>query len=134
VNRRLPAFHDSLVVGYEVDCEARELRLHIRPPVSDAAREGVSTVVFAGVQGYHFEHDAFGNIVFDLESVPMEWFVTQNRSELDEFHRFGALGAWAADLDAAPAVLSGLGIQAFVLSASLGLTGWVLAKEASVRP
>jgi len=120
-------------VGYEVDCEARELKLHIKSPVSDAAQEGISTVVFVDVQGYHFEHDAFGNIVFDLECVPMDRFVTENRSELNEFHRFGALGLWAADLDAAPAVLSGRGIQAFVLSASLGLTGWVLAKEVSVR-
>ena len=132
MNRRLPSFHDCVIVGYEVDCEAHEIKLHIKP--ASAAATGVSTVVFAGVQGYHFQHDAFGNIVLDLESVPMEWFVSQNRSELDEFHRFGALGTWAADLDSAPSVLSDRSVQAFVLSASLGLTGWVLAREAAVRP
>ncbi len=134
VDRPLPSFHDCLVVGYEVDCEAREIRLRIKPPGPDAEQEGVSTVVFEDVQGYHFEHDAFGNIVFDLESVPLESFVTENRSELEDSYRFGAVGTWAADIDSAPAVLAGQGIQAFVLSPSLGLTGWVLAKQAFVRP
>ncbi len=133
MNRHLPSFHDHLIVGYEVDCEAREIKLRIKPPAWDAAQADVTTVVFAGVQGYHFECDAFGNIVLDLESVPMQWFVSQNRSELDEFHRFGALAVRPADPDAAPGILSDQGLHAFVLSASLGLTGWVLAKEAYVR-
>jgi hypothetical protein len=89
----------------------------------------VSTVIFNGVQGYHFEHDAFGNIIYDLEAVPVTLFVSENRGELAEAHRFGALGKWASDLDSAAVVLSEQGIQAFILSASLGMTGWVLAKE-----
>ncbi len=94
----------------------------------------MSTVVFTGVDGYHFEDDAFGNIIFDLEEVPTAGFVSEYRDELAKSHRYGGVGTWASDLDTAPRVLSDLGIQAYVLSASLGLSGWVLAKEAFVEP
>jgi hypothetical protein len=131
----LPSFHDDYLIGYEVDCEAREIKLHIQSAVSDGEQAGVSTVVFTGVQGYHFLNDAFGNIILDLEAVPLTWFVSQYRDELAEsFRMSGAPGTWASDLDDAAQLLSQRGIQAFVLSPSLGLSGWVLAKEASVMP
>ena len=95
----------------------------------------VSSVVFAGVEGYHFEDDAFGNVILDLEAVAITWFVSRYRDELaDSFRRSGAPGTWASDLDAAPQALSARGVQAFVLSFSIGLSGWALAKEASVIP
>jgi len=131
----LPSFHDDYVVGYEVDCEGRQIKLHIKPAASLAKQPGVSTVVFTGVEGYNFENDAFGNIILDLEAVTTTGFVSQYRDELAESFRIsGAPGAWASDLDAAPRVLSEQGIQAFVLSSSYGLSGWVLAREAFVVP
>jgi len=130
----LPSFHDDYLVGYEVDCEGRQIKLHIKPAPWVAEQASVSTVVFTGVDGYNFESDAFGNIIFDLKAEPPAWFVSEYRDELVESHRYGALGTWASDLDAAPLVLSELGIQAYVLSSSLGLSGWVLAREAFVEP
>lgn len=130
----LPSFHDDYVAGYEVDCDGRQIKLHIRPGVSDAKQARVTTVVFTGVEGYHFENDAFGNIILDLVAVPMTWFISQYRDELAESSRYGALGAWASDLEAAPRVLTEQGIQTFVLSSSYGLSGWVLAREAFVVP
>jgi len=131
----LPSFHDDYAVGYEVDCEGRQIKLHIKPDASVAKQAGVSTVVFTGVEGYNFENDAFGNIILDLEAMTTTAFVSQYREELAESYRIsGAPGAWASDLDAAPLMLSEQGIQAFVLSSSYGLSGWVLAREAFVVP
>ena len=131
----LPSFHDDYVIGYEVDCEARQIKLHVRPAASLAEQAGLSTLIFTGVAGYHFENDAFGNIIFDLQAVTTTEFVSQYGSELAEsFRMSGALDTWARDLDAAPRVLSEQGIQAFVLRSSYGLSGWVLAREAFVAP
>ena len=131
----LPSFHDDYVVGYEVDCDGRQVKLHIKPAASVANQAGVSTVVFTGVEGYNFENDAFGNIILDLETVTTTGFVSEHRDELAESFRIsGAPGTWASDLDAAPRVLSEQGIQAFVLSSSYGLSGWVLARQAFVVP
>ena len=133
-NTVLPSFHDDYLVGYEVDCEGRQIKLHIKPAPWMAKQAGVSTVVFTGVDGYHFENDAFGNIIFDLEAVTIAGFVSEYRDELAKSRRYSGVGTWASDLDAAPRVLSEQGIQAYVLSSSLGLSGWVLAREAFVEP
>jgi len=131
----LPSFHDDYVVGYEVDCEGRQIKLHIKPADSVAKQAGVSTVVFTGVEGYNLENDAFGNIILDLEIVTTTDFVSEHRDELAESFRIsGAPGTWASDLDDAPRVLSEQGIHAFVLSSSYGLSGWVLATGAFVVP
>jgi len=107
----------------------------IKPPASAAERAGVSTVVFIGVEGYSFQNDTFGNIIFALEAVTMAAFVSEYRGELAESYRMsGAPGTWASDLDAAPRVLSELGVQAYVLSSSHGLSGWVLATSAFAVP
>jgi hypothetical protein len=130
----LPSFHDDYLVGYEVDCEAREIKLHIKP-ATWATEQAGRTVIFTGVEAYHFENDAFGNIIFDLELVAMEAFVSEYRDELAEsFRMCGALRTWVSDPDEASRLLSEKGVQAFDLSSSLGLTGWVLAREASVVP
>ena len=131
----LPSFHDDYLVGYEVNCVGRQIKLYIKPPAWAAERAGVSTVVFTGVEGYSFENDAFGNIIFALEAVTMAAFVSENRGELAESYRIsGAPGKWASDIDAAPRVLSELGVQAYVLSSSRGLSGWVLATSAFAVP
>lgn len=130
----LPSFHDDYLVSYEVDCKGRQIKMHIKSAATVAEEAVVSTVVFTGVDGYHFEDDAFGNIIFDLEEVPTAGFVSEYRDELAESHRYGALGIWASNLETAPRVLSEQGIQAYVLTPSLGLAGWVLAKEAFVEP
>ena len=130
----LPSFHDDYLVGYEVDCEAREIKLHIKPSTW-AEEQGGSTVLFTGVEAYHFANDAFGNIIFNLEVVATAAFVSEYRGELAEsFRMCGAPRTWISDPDEASRLLLEKGIQAFVLSSSLGLSGWVLAGEASVVP
>ena len=65
----------------------------------------------------------------------MDEFVCEYRGELAESYRMsGAPGTWAADLDSAPRVLLEQGVQAFVLSSSYGLSGWVLATSAFAVP
>jgi hypothetical protein len=130
----LPSLHDDYLVSYEVNCEARLIRLCARRP-EWKTEPGVRTIVFNGVEGYRFENDAFGNIIFALEAVPIEQFLSEYRSEIAESFRLaGSPGPWAADLDSAYQVLTARGVAAFVLSSSCGLSGWILAKDASEEP
>jgi hypothetical protein len=127
----LPSFHDDYLISYEVNCEARRIRLSVRRP-EWKTELGVRIIVFNGVEGYRFENDAFGNIIFSLEAVSIESFLSEYCPEIRESYRLaGAPGPWAADLDSAYDVLAAKGVQAFVLSSSYGLSGWILAKEAS---
>jgi hypothetical protein len=126
----LPSLHDNYLVSYKVDCEAREIKLCAKcPNVRDG---GFRTIVFRGVEGYHFRNDAFGNIVLALETVPIERLLSEYGPEIAEAYRLaGAPGPWAADLASAPQALTAKGVKGFLLSSSYGLSGWVLAKEAS---
>ena len=129
-----PSIHDNLLISYEVQCEARtiilrtEYRLENKPTAS-------THVIFEGVQGYSFENDAFGNIIFALETIPVEQLLTEYGAEISESYRMaGSPGPWATNLVTASGYLRELGIQGFILSSSFGLSGWVLARQVSIIP
>jgi hypothetical protein len=132
----LPSLHDDFLVSYEVDCEARRIKLHARRDERVEANKGlpVRTIVFEGVEGYRFENDAFGNIIFSLECISIEQLLATYGSQIAESYRLaGAPGPWAANLASAVQSLKAKRVQAFELSSSYGISGWILAKEAVVE-
>jgi hypothetical protein len=134
----LPSLHDDFLVSYEVKCETRQIKLRAkrdpRIPVVDQERTS-RTIVFNGVEGYQFENDNFGNIIFSLDAVSVEQILAGYGSQIAESYRVGrAPNSCAADLSSASQVLAAKGVQGFVLSSSYGLSGWVLPKEALVEP
>jgi hypothetical protein len=123
----LPSFHDFSLVGYAVDCGARQVVLRLQP----ASSTKTHVVIFSGVQGYVFENDAFGNLVFELQAVsPTELIVEESVRINEMFRQSGAPGPWAADLPAASARFTEQGLFGYVLSSSYGMSGWVLAQSA----
>jgi hypothetical protein len=122
--------HDNHLVSYEVQCETRTITL--RTEYRDRKPTEYTSVVFGGVQCYHFQNDAFGNIIFDVSELPVEQFLREYGAEIKELYRMNGWPTWAADLDSAPRHLSEEGIKTFVLSSSLGLSGWVLAEEMTI--
>jgi hypothetical protein len=121
------SLHDNLLVSYEVQCEARTitLRTEYRTPNRPA-----EVVTVTGVQGYRFENDAFGNVIFDIEVVRVEEFLKAYGPEISESDRIaGSPGPWAANLAAAHGYLREQGVQGFCLNSSHGLSSWVLARE-----
>lgn len=121
--------HDNHLISYEVRCDERtiSLRTEYRP------KQEFVNVIFKGAQGYRFENDAFGNIILDVETVAVDQFLKEHAKEISESYRIaGAHGPWASNLETAPGYLLGLGIQGFILSSSIGLSGWVLAREISI--
>ena len=128
----LPSLHDNFLVSYEVNCETRQIKLRAKPDPRDPAKAEVQphTVIFNGVEGYQFENDAFGNIIFSLTVISIAELIAEYGPRIAEsYHWAGAPGPWAADLSTAPQTLTAKGVQGFVLSSSYGLSGWVLAKE-----
>jgi hypothetical protein len=126
------SIHDNLLVSYEVQCERRTIILRTEYRLENKPTEFMN-VVFGGVQGYHFENDAFGNIIFEVEEVPVDWFLTEYGAEISELQRMaGSPGPWVKNLTSAPEYLHEHEIKPYVLSSSLGLSGWILAKEMSI--
>ena len=124
--------HDNLLISYEVRCEERTILLRTEHRVENEPTEFIN-VIFKGVQGYRFENDAFGNILFGLETVAVEQFLTEYGAEISESYKMaGSPGPWAANLGTASAYLREQGMQGFILSSSFGLSGWVLARDISI--
>jgi len=128
-----PSVHDNLLISYEVHCEKRTITLRTEYRLENKPTE-FTNVIFEGVQAYHFENDAFGNVIFDVENVPIEWFLKEYGAEIVELERMNGSPSWASDLASAPERLAEQGIKAFILRSSLGLSGWILAKAISVLP
>jgi hypothetical protein len=118
--------HDNLLISYEVQCEARMITLRTEFRVENEPTE-FTNMVFKGVQGYSFENDAFGNIIFDVQTIPIEFFLREYGPEISESYRMaGSPGPWAENLGTASEYLQKQGIQ--------GLSGWILAREMFTLP
>jgi hypothetical protein len=128
----LQSLHDNLIVGYEVDCEARTIKVKTRR--SDwAGDKRLRNVNFRGVVGYHFRDDAFSNIILAFSIVPIDKFVLEHGAEMAEsFRNSGALDAWAKNCDTAITALRDANLTAVVITSSMGLSGWVLANDVEV--
>jgi hypothetical protein len=127
-----PSIHDNLLVSYEVQCEARTITLRTEYRGANRPTE-FTNVIFQGVQGYRFENDAFGNIIFGVETVTVEYLLAEFGDDISEsFRMAGSPGPWAADPGSAAEYLRARGIKGFTLSSSYGLSGWVLAKEITI--
>jgi hypothetical protein len=126
------SIHDNLLISYEVQCESRTILLRTECRTKNQTTKFIN-VVFNGVQGYRFENDAFGNIVLDLEPVAIDQFVAEYGAGIVASYKMaGSPGPWAKNLDAASLHLHAQKIQAFILSSSFGLSGWILAREMTV--
>jgi hypothetical protein len=132
----LPSLHDNFLTSYEVNCETRQIKLHTKPDPRDPAEreQRPCTIVFDGVEGYQFENDAFGNIIFSLDAVSIEQVLAAYGDRIVESYRLaGAPGPWAADLATATQMLGAKGVQGYFISSSYGLSGWILAARALVE-
>jgi len=121
--------HDNYISSYEVNCAGREITLRTEFNHPEKPTE-YTNVIFRGVEGYQFLHDAFGNIILGIDELSVEKLLeTYKTSIADAYRTSGAPGTWAKDLISAPSVLNAQGVKAFELTASFGMWGWILAKE-----
>jgi hypothetical protein len=124
--------HDNHLVSYEVLSEQRKIVLRTEYRDGGAVPE-VTTVIFTGVEGYHFQRDCFGNILFDVEKVPVERVLEECGDEIRAATDY-VTWPWVKDLGKAHEWLRSKGIDGFYIDSSVGLCGWVLARDAVLAP
>jgi len=106
--------HDNFLVSYEVLCRQREIRLHTE--FRDKEPIECTDVIFRGVEAYHFDHDNFETIIFDITEVPVEDILVQDKSRFDEGRRYGWPGPWNDSEVTMRARLAERGVRGFSLS------------------
>ena len=123
------SIHDNTVLSYTVDCKSRSVTL--RTSFKSSPVE-FTDVVFRGVAAYDFQDDCFGNILFGIEEEEPAQVISTAKEKFENGRGYGWPGPWNSSLKEAIAFARKEGLRGFVISASLGLNGWILAKEMSI--
>lgn len=123
---------DYWLTGYSVDAKLGEIRLRAEWPHAEIP-EGMprnSEICFREVEAYHLVHDNFGTILGWIVERPVAEFVSRLASEFEAgFSHDGWPHFWRGSVEQAVAYLQSQGARAFEIVSTLGLTGWVLARD-----
>ena len=121
--------HDHKLLGYDVDHRGRTIRL--QTVFDESVPSEFIDVIFSGVVAYSFTNDTLelGTILFGIDEVSAATLVADNEEMFESGRRFGWPGDWNRSVQEAQEHLQSASIKGFEISASLGLSGWVLAKS-----
>ena len=113
--------------------ETQELILSLQPHHGSATEP--FNVVFDGVVAHRFEAPLLPAILAEIFPVSAERLIAEHWPSIERGYKdSGWPGPWADTFANASHFSQSSGIQAFQIESSYGLSGWVLAKSATVRP
>lgn len=116
------SIHDNEIVSYEVDI--RKSTIKIQTLDGD---ELTTTIEFTDVLAHVFETQLQGSIIFDISTFEVSRFLENNKELLEKQKNYG----WPMHYEKKEELLEHLQNEKynyFVISASYGLNGWVIAK------
>ena len=128
---QLPSLHEYAVDTYRVDGERRTIRFSLSAPESSSNRPGSSELVFSDVEGYLFERDLDAAIVLAAEELPLDTFLTENEDYFAHESQWGWPQFWRGSADLTAAWLASRGCRVWRIATSYGLSGWVVAGNAT---
>lgn len=122
------SIHDNKIVSYEVDFQKSRVTLN----TIDGKRDSVITKIeFNDALAHVFETQLRGSIILDISTLDVSLFFKQNKELLEKEKDY----AWPMYYEKIEDLLEYLQNEKYnyyVISASYGLNGWVIAKEYKV--
>lgn len=118
--------HDNEIVSYEVDFKEKEI---ILKTISE--KDEIVQVLFKNVLAHFFEDGGHQNIIFDIITNTIEDFIEENGELLEEKQQY-CWPIFFESLNELQKYLEKREYKYFILQASNGLNGWVLAKEIEI--
>ncbi|MCL2851976.1 MAG: hypothetical protein FWE20_02940 [Defluviitaleaceae bacterium] len=115
--------HDNIIQSFSVDFENETLII----------KTDETDVIFTGYLTHIFRCEVKNSIILDIEEFPLNNFIISESKSLNELKSSGwhILSGYETESD----LLNYLQInkyRAFLISASVGLNGWVLAKQTNI--
>jgi len=126
----MPSIHDHHILELTVDAVRRTIRLRTAWPY--ASGPDFANVVFEGVEGYVFEGDALGTILFDIESVDALSLYHEYADDMLRASPRGGHAPWADSESSAAGFFGKSSVQGYRLSSSIGLEGAVWARRLTI--
>lgn len=121
------SIHDGVIVGYSVNFLENELLVHI-----ETMADEIVTVTFGNYLAHDFDHVMAGSILFDIDEMDLNTFFVENREQF-ESHKLYAWPIGYEDTNELEQYLQKNNYKCYVISASLGLSGYVLAKTQKTK-
>ncbi|MDK8182633.1 hypothetical protein QP775_17445 [Paenibacillus sp. UMB4589-SE434] len=128
VRGKLLSIHDNKIVSYEVDFQKSRITLN----TTDGKRDSVITKIeFNDALAHVFETQLRGSIILDISTLDVSLFFKHNK-ELLEKEKDYAWPMYYEKIEDLFEYLQNEKYNYYVISASYGLNGWVIAKEYKV--
>ena len=121
------SIHDNEIVSYEVNFKKGRIKINTKN-----SQENSIVILFDEVLTHLFKHEMSNSILFDIEKYEMEEFIKYNEKLLNETKNY----CWPINYDTIKELKNKLiewKYNYYVISSSLGLNGWVLAKEMTIQ-
>jgi hypothetical protein len=119
--------HDNHLVAYTV--LAKDRRILLQTEFRDREPHEFTDVIFEEVLAYDFEGDLFGTIIFDVKEVDLSALLKEHDTMFEEGYRYGWPRGWEKAREPIETYVRRMGMRAFELSSSYGMSGWVLAQR-----
>lgn len=119
--------HDNELVSYVVDLRHCKIILSTVCQNSDS----ITSIEFTDVLAHVFETQLQGSIILDISTMEIRKFIEQNKELLEKQKSYG----WPRHYETVEDLLNYLQKERYnyyVVSASYGLNGWIVAKECRV--
>jgi len=126
--------HDNVLLSYSVDARKKEICLHTGTyPYENP--EKFQDFIFTDVVAYHFECDLFSNIIDDITEKSLESIYKENGELFARLNNEGwpMVNAMRDGETQFLEYLYAQNIRAYEISATMGLRGWIWAKNCSVE-
>lgn len=125
----MPSVHDNIILSYEVDLENERIRVRTRSHHPDVPED--TDIIFLAVLAHNFETPLRGSIIFDIDDVGIDKFISYNRELLKKWKGQGWPITYDTDEELEAKLAEGQYLY-FVITSSCGLSGWVLAKKLEI--
>jgi len=115
---------------YEIDDANRTMRFMLTRPDGSDEHKSIE-LVFHDVEGYLLKRDRGADSALAVEERPLSAFLGENEAYFALEARWGWPRFWQGSAQSTSAWLASRGRRVWAISASYGLSGWVIARKAT---
>jgi hypothetical protein len=119
--------HDNEILSYYVDIYNKKLQIFTKYYDTEQ-----TTITFFGLMAHRFENVTYCNIIFDIIQISIDDFIN-NEKELLEYSIKYAFPICVKDCEELRNYLNKNEQNIFEINSSLGLSGFVIAKEIHIN-
>jgi len=127
MNNEYENIHDNEILSYFVDISNKILRLSTK--YYDKEK---TTITFTSLMCHRFENITYSNIIYGITMIPIDEFIDANKEMLEEGLK-NAFPMCLKDCEELRGILKEDNQKIFYISSSLGLSGFVIAREICIE-